>query len=58
MEATTKNIVAYVNKTLDRTKSNNVAICLGRLNKNTLKALACHFKSVQLEPFGYIRFER
>lgn len=58
MKANTKNIVEYVNKTLDRTKSNNVAICLGKLNQNTLVALSGHFKSVRREPFGYIHFER
>ncbi len=58
MKATTKNITDYINKQLDRTKSNNIAICLPDLNKNTFKALAYHFKVVQRQPFGYIRFER
>ena len=58
MKANTRNITEYVNKQLDRTGSNNIAICLPSLNKNTFKALAYHFKSVQRQPFGYIRFER
>ena len=58
MKANTKNITDYVNKELDRTGSDNIAICLPDLNKNTLKALAYHFLSVKRGPFGYIRFER
>lgn len=58
LKANTKNITEYVNKSLDRTNSDNVAIYLPRLNKNTFKALAHHFKLVQRQPFGYVRFER
>jgi len=58
MKANTKNIVEYVNRTLDRTGSNNVAICIPNLSKSTFKALAGHFKTVQHQPFGYVRFER
>lgn len=58
MKANVKNIVAYVNKQLDRTKMNNISIGLPNLNENTFKALSHHFKSVRRGPFGYIRFER
>lgn len=58
MKANTKNIVAYVNRQLDRTGGNNIAIYLPTINQNTFKALANHFKKVQRQPFGYIRFER
>jgi len=57
-KANTKNIVAYVNKQLDRMGSDNVAICLPKLNKNNFEALKHHFKSVKHGAFGYIEFQR
>ncbi len=58
MKANTKNLTKYVNEQLDRTNSNNIAIHLPGLNKNTFNALGLHFKEVRRQPFGYIRFER
>lgn len=58
MKPTAKNIAEYVNKQLDRTKSDNVAIYLPGLNKNTFKALKGKFKSVKHGAFGYIEFRR
>ncbi len=58
MKLTAKNITDYANKEMDRTDSDNIAISLPKLNKNTFKALQDRFKSVKQGPFGYIRFER
>ena len=55
MKANTKNIVKYINEKMG--DSDNIAIYLPRLNKNTFNALANYFK-VQRQPFGYVRFER
>ena len=57
MKPTAANIAKYVNARLDKTGSNNIAVYLPGLNKNTLATLANKFK-VSKEPFGYIRFER
>jgi len=58
MKPTAKNIAEYVNKRLDKTKSDNISVCLPRLNKNTIKALRRRFKSVKYGAFGYIEFRR
>ena len=58
MKPTCKNITEYVNKQMDRTGINNISIGLPKLNKNTLAALRQNFKVVQLDPFGYVHFER
>ena len=70
MKPTARNIAEYVNKQLDRDitvkgkplyKSNNIAISLPKLNKNTLEALRnnYNFKVVRVEGFlGYVYFER
>ncbi len=62
MKPTAKNIAKYANDKMDggTFKSDNISIGLPRLNRNTLGALRnnYNFKSVSVEPFGYIRFER
>ena len=59
MKASCKNITAYVNKQMDKTGINNIAIGLPKLNKNTITALRQNFKTVRIEGFmGYVHFER
>lgn len=58
MKPTCKNITEYVNKRLNATESNNIAIRLPKLNKNTMTALQQNFKIVRREFLGYIHFER
>ena len=53
MKANTKNIVKYINEKMG--DSDNIAIYLPRLNKNTFNA---NYFKVQRQPFGYVRFER
>lgn len=50
-------IIAYAKKRMKNGDTNNIAICLGKPTNEQFNYLAKHFKSVRLEPFGYIRFE-
>lgn len=52
-----KKIRDMVEKDLQRTHSNNVSICFGKLNKHTLTALQEYF-IVKESFFGYYDFKR
>jgi D-mannonate dehydratase len=49
--------IAYAKAKMVRNENNNIALCMGKLTDEQFNYLARHFKSVQRQPFGYVRFE-
>ncbi|HUU65406.1 MAG TPA: hypothetical protein VMW37_04795 [Dehalococcoidales bacterium] len=55
--ATVHEIKDYVDRKLEKTGSDNIAIHLPAMTPVMLRALQKHYKDVRLQPFGYVRFE-
>ncbi|MBA7590149.1 hypothetical protein ES708_32256 [subsurface metagenome] len=53
---TVSEIVEYVRKRLEDTKSDNITVYLPHLNKIDLKQLQKCFASVKPSAFGYVEF--
>lgn len=51
------NLIERVKKDLARTGSNNIAIYCPHLQDEEIELLRSHFKVVQREPLGYVKFE-
>ena len=54
----TRKHIDYVNKQIDRTKLDNVAIYIPDLTDKNIETLRKYFAVVKRDFFGYVYFER